>query len=672
MVPGEKITHYWLLLFLSAIAVGRAVGSAQEPGTPNQQSPLQIQPLPHASESGSEAGATSEAGAPKSSGNTGLALPQNPSSPASMEMLLPDEILLNPATPVPPDAGMQPSRQALTPQKLPGPPVKIEPILPPFPSQFGGGNSLASMIRVHVNGFRFIGNHVYSNRALQKVVAKYAGRDLMSTELEEARQALTLKYVDAGYINSGAILPDQDLKHGVVIFKIVEGRLTKIELKGNWWLRPWWLRNALRQSAGNPLNFNRLKTGLQILRQDPNIRQINAELEPGGQPGESILKAEVKENEPFHLGIEFSNKRPPSVGAEIMEVHASDLNLTGHSDPLAITWGLAHSSSDTIDNWEYSGDKNIAGSYEFPVTPWKTTMEVHASKSDSAIVEEPFTTLNIKSNSIQYGATLRQPFYESLNNLFAGSITADWRKSETFLLGRPFDLSPGAVDGLTQVFVLRIALEYVNRSQQHVLALRSTFNVGLDAFGASRQDQVSPPSGSGQFVQKIPDGRFFAWLGQAQYVQRLFDTDNLAVLRVDAQLSNDPLVSLEQFSIGGAASVRGYRENQLLRDNGVLASVEIRTPIWRNKEKNAIVTLAPFFDYGAGWDTVRYIGPQPSDVNDNFQWISSVGIGLIVTPSKYVTGQLYWGYALNPSNTVKNGNNLQDYGLHFTLTVNAF
>ena len=42
----------------------------------------------------------------------------------------------------------------------------------------------------------------------------------------------------------------------------------------------------------------------------------------------------------------------------------------------------------------------------------------HASKSDTSVIEEPFTTLDIKSQLEQYGGTLRQPLYETLNNEF--------------------------------------------------------------------------------------------------------------------------------------------------------------------------------------------------------------------------------------------------------------
>lgn len=598
-------------------------------------------------------------------------LPRDALPTAAEQPLLPEELILRPPDSLPPEAGLQPSRQVL-PRFSPRPaPPAIQPLLPALPKGLQGGASLSAALRVRVKVFRFEGNHVFSKHTLAKEVASYAGHEITGEELEDARQALTRKYVEAGYINSGAILPEQDLKSGTVLFRIVEGHLTRVELKGNWWFRPWWLRHELRSSAGSPLNFNELKTGLQLLRQDPNIRQINAELQPGIRPGEAILEAEVQENQPIRFGFEFSNRRPPSVGAEIVDVHLSDLNLTGHGDPLTLVWGVAHTTSETIDSWDYGAGENLSASYEFPVTPWKTTLEVHGSKSDAGIVEEQFAALDIQSRSTQYGGTLRQPLYESLNHLLDVSLTGDFRLNKTFLLGRPFDLSPGSIGGESRVFVLRATQEYVNRSEQYVLALRSTFNFGLDAFDATRRSEAKA-GGTGLASAKIPDGRFFSWLGQAQYVRRLFDTDNSAVLRLNAQFSDHPLLSLEQFSLGGVASVRGYRENELLRDNGVFASMEVRVPIIKNKDKAALVTLAPFFDFGVGWNTVQLAGPEPGAVDDGYRTLASAGIGLIVTPSHHCTGQLYWGYALNPGSTVKGGDNLQDYGLHFSFAINAF
>jgi len=583
---------------------------------------------------------------------------ENPEAEVEPSPIPGTEVLLMPQ--LPPSEKPLPGRTL----KL-GPPGVIEPILPPVNLEALGRSGRLWSFHGVIKEFRFVGNHVFSNGTLSRLLDKYRNREINAEDIEQARQDLTLFYVSKGYVNSGAILPDQDGKNGIITFQLVEGRLTGINVKGNFWFRSWWLRNEIRRGAGRPLNFNKLKEGLQLLRQNPTISRINAELQPGGVPGESILDVDIKDTQPFRFALELNNKRPPSVGAEILQARATDLNLTGHNDPLEIVYGIAHSNgSDSFEGFDFSGLDNIDGTYTFPVTPWATTLQVHASKSDTSVLQPPFTTLNINSKLEEYGATLRQPLYRTLNNEFAVSITAEKRRSETFLLGQRFSLSPGAVNGVTQDFVLRIAQEFVNRSQVHVLALRSTLNVGLDAFDATDSGMK-------------PNWDFFYWLGQAQYVRRLWNTDNLLILRLNAQVSNNPLFNIEQFVLGGSDTVRGYIENDVLRDNGIFGSVEVRVPIWYGKQHQPLLMVAPFFDIGTGWNTLsngsstNVPGSTASSSDRLMETLPSAGLGLIFQPDRRIYAQIYWGYAFNRS-LVPSGNNAQDYGIHFAISINAF
>ena len=609
-------------------------------------------------------------------------LPINPLRPGGKTdpPVLPEELILLPGE-IPLFRAPEEKPRELPRYKLQLAVDAMQPVLPPLDDRLAGV-SLASAVRVSVKKFEFEGNHVFSGRQLAKVVASYAGREITSEELEEARMALTRHYVEAGYITSGALLPDQDPTDGTIKFQIVEGRLTEIELRGNFWYRGWWLRNQMRRAAGQPVNFNDLKVGLQLLRQNPTISRINAELKPGVKPGENILEVAVKDEQPFRFGFELSNRRPPSVSEGLGELYLTDLNLSGHNDPLDLRWGLLRWTKDGAVN--YAESDNVSGSYELPITPWDTTLRIQASKSDSSIIDETFAALGITSRSEEIGLTLRQPLYKTLNNSVSASLGVDRKHSETFLLGRPFTFSLGALDGESDTFTIRFALEWVNRSQVHVLALRSQFSLGLYEFGATRADPRSvagTTSGTGSgvgFDPEIPDGKFFSWLGQAQYVRRIFDTEalrkkpenfgwnilreSLLVLRVNAQLSDEPLLALEQFSIGGMQSVRGYRENQLLRDNGIFASAELRIPIWLAKDKTPLVSLAPFFDFGSGWNVNK--------VEDNNQTIASVGVGVLVNATRHAQLTLAWGHPL--VDLAEKKVSLQDYGLHFTLSINAF
>jgi hemolysin activation/secretion protein len=520
--------------------------------------------------------------------------------------------------------------------------------LPPPASQPQQSTSLSSAPRLFVREFQFESNHVFSAVELSKVTSPYTGRTISTEELEEARRAVTLYYVNRGYINSGAVIPDQDPTNGIVRIRVVEGVLSGINLQGNHWLRDGYIKSRVRRWSGPPLNLNQMQEGLQLLRQNPNVSQINAELKPGVAPGQGELKLEVTDQQPFRVGLQVDNERPPTVGAEQFWLLLADQNLTGNSDLLDFRYGIANAGSHGI---EFSGVDNLEGSYTLPITPLDTTISFHGSRLNTSIIEEDFVSLDIKSVTESYGVVLRQPVYQTANREAAVSAGFDWRRNKTWLLGEPFDLSPGSSDGEMIVSVLRLSQEWIQRGSKSVLALRSTFNFGLDALDAT--DNGRPGE---------PNAKYFSWVGQGQYIQRLFDTQNEFVFRLSGQWTAESLLALEQFEVGGMQTVRGYLENQLVRDRGIVSSAEFRIPILFNKAGAGIVQLAPFFDFGGAWNVNG--SPDPSK-------IYSIGSGLLAEPNKHFSAQIYWGYRLQHV-TVPDEARAQGLGISFQLNVNAF
>lgn len=496
-------------------------------------------------------------------------------------------------------------------------------------------------------GFRFTGNTVFTSAELSGVVSNWTNRALTSGDLEDARRALTVHYVNRGFLNSGAVLEDQSVTNGVINFRLVEGRLEEVRVlpPGNW-LRANYVRDRILLGAGPPLNLTHLEQQLLLLRDNPNVARVNAELEPGSAPGKSLLDVRVTERSPWRAALEVRNDRPPSVGGEILEAQVSHQNVTGHSDPLEFRTGLLVREGNSAG---FSGADNLGVSYRVPLTARDTTLQFSYSRNNFAVGEAAFLPLDIKSESDSYGLALRHPFLHTPNREFAVSLVAERKHSESFLLGQPFSFSPGTVNGAATVSVLRLVQEYVHRSPRDVLSLRSSLNVGLDTLGAT--------------VNGTPrDGRFVSWIGQAQYVRRLGETANQLILSTSFQWSDSPLLSLEQFSLGGASTVRGYRENQLVRDMGLLGSAELRIPVICNRAGAGVLQLAPFFDLGTGWN-VRSATPAPGE-------IASAGIGLLFTPGEKFSAQLYWGHAFRELN--RGQYDAQDAGLHFKVRVVAF
>lgn len=150
-------------------------------------------------------------------------------------------------------------------------------VLPPPPPRSTRSGVLPTETRLFVRGYRFEGNHAFSDAELSRVMEPFTNRGLDSGEIEQARRAVTLHYIDRGYVNSGAVIPDQNPESGIITILIVEGVLSGIEIRGNKWLRDGYIAGRLRRWSDPPLNLKELQEGLQLLRQNPNVRQIKAE-----------------------------------------------------------------------------------------------------------------------------------------------------------------------------------------------------------------------------------------------------------------------------------------------------------------------------------------------------------------------------------------------------------
>lgn len=540
-------------------------------------------------------------------------------------------------------------RPELPPQEAP---EKPEFTLPPLPAPPSGDRALSQRPRVVVREVHVTGSTVFSDAELAGVTAPYLERPLGSEELERLRQQLTLLYVNAGYLNSGATLPDQDVVGGVIEYRIVEGRLTDVEVEGNRWFRSGYLTGRIRRAAREPLDVADLELELQLLQQDARIRRVQAELLPGERPGDARLRARIEEELPFFASLEVSNHDSPSVGQYRIQLDLADRNLTGWGDSLQLMGAW------TEGLWE--GEVG----YEIPVTTWDTMLGAWFRYGTSDVVEQPFDDLDIESRARTIGLELRQPVHLTERSRIGFALTAENRKSETFLLGDPFPFEEGTDDGRVVVNVLRVRQDFLYRDLHQVVAARSQLTTGLDVLGATDDGCAFDATGictrGSANGDSIPDARFVAWLGQFQWVRRFDRWDVEAVFRADLQVASRPLFSLEQFSVGGYQSVRGYRENQLVRDDGFTSSLELRIPVWSRWPRGIDVQLAPFVDVGHSWNTNR---PESSPLT-----LGSVGVGLRISYTRYVQAEIYWGHRLQSIDEAGD-HNLQDDGVTFAITA---
>lgn len=488
--------------------------------------------------------------------------------------------------------------------------------------------------QVYISQIEVIGSTVLQSE-IANLVTLYQNRNVTFDELTALRSSITQLYIDNGYVSSGAFIPtNQDLSSGVVQIQVVEGELEAIEIIGLRRLNEGYVRDRLQRGVSTPVNQFEIEEALQLLQLNPLIQRINAELTVGSAPGRSILQVEVDEANPVQIGVGGDNYQSSSIGSEQFSISASHGNLLGLGDQLSASYGL----TEGLDSWDIG--------YTLPLNALEGTLSLSYSTDDSLIVERDFEELEIRSESETFSIRFRQPLYRRPTSEFALGLGFDLRRSQTYILeDRPFSFSEGPENGESNVSVVRFFQDWVQQDAQTVLAARSQFSIGLEAFDATVND-----SGT--------DARFFAWLGQFQWVEQ-FSPRFLLVSRFISQLTPDSLLSLERFGFGGVETVRGYPQNQLVTDNGILASVEARIPVTDNPNR---LQLTPFIDAAYGWNNVTPDPPEDILVS------AGIGVRWLATPD--LSMRVDYGVPL--INVGDRGNSLSDNGFYFSIQYQPF
>ncbi|MGD9732138.1 MAG: ShlB/FhaC/HecB family hemolysin secretion/activation protein [Desulfamplus sp.] len=498
-----------------------------------------------------------------------------------------------------------------------------------------------------LKGVKFEGNTLFSHEQLSKIAAPFINQIAGMAELEEIRYQITRYYVDKGYINSGALIkPNQNVTDGVVTYLIIEGRLTNIKIKGNGRLKENYIKKRVWKDADKPFNTRKLQDYFQMLLQDPLIDKMDGNIVPGIKQGEAELDIDVTRARPYDLSITAGNYSSPNLGSEKLSIDQTVRNLIGFGDSL----------NAVLDFTE--GTQEIDALYAVPINSNNTTLALNYNYSRNEIVSKPFDSLNIQSRLQSTKLSLNHPIYHTLRRDISMGVSVKSEETRTYIDGR-FSIFEGSANGADKASVVQLTQSFDDRTTRQVMALRSTFSFGVD--------MLSPTLHS----ESLPDGEFAAWLGQVQYARRFDGRAGQIIFKGNVQLADDRLFAMEQFTLGGGESVRGYRENERTGDNGYLLSLEWRVPVWESEktgheEQTKLLQIAPFMDYGSAWDKEHFT--RESDRSDNT--LHSVGIGLLwSTPT--LDAQIYYGYAIEDDES-DDEYDIQDDGIHFSVTYNFF
>ncbi|MEM6253802.1 MAG: ShlB/FhaC/HecB family hemolysin secretion/activation protein [Cyanobacteria bacterium P01_D01_bin.156] len=503
------------------------------------------------------------------------------------------------------------------------------------------------------NSINFIGNTIFPSEELTELISNILDSEKPFTvaDLYAAATRITEYYREAGYITTGA-LPRISLNEagrltfiesGKVTFQIFEGSIEDIEVMGTQRLNEDYIRARLELATQPPLNRQRLVDALQLLHNDPLIDKVEAILDGGTQPGSNTLQINIQEARSFNTSIFLDNSRSPNVGDFQQGLQLSEGNFGGIGDRIITSYRHTE-GSDSFDV-----------SYALPLNPHGDTLTLSYSRTDSELITPSGSLLDIESTTSSIDLTWEKKLIHTPRQELSIGVIGSHRRSEVLfgesIFGFPVGFpTPGAdTDGRSKVTALRFFQEWVSRNTSEVAAARSQFSLGLGNVLDSTINETAP------------DNRFFSWRGQAQY-QRLLAPEMFLLVRADAQVTpGRSLLPIEQFGLGGQRSVRGYRQDLLLADNGLFTSAEVWLPVVRLPEVDGVLQVTPFVDLGWVWNS-----DGDALATDN---LASVGLGLRWQQDNLIA-RLDWGLPL--VDVARERRTWQEDGFHFSLSIIDF
>jgi len=487
--------------------------------------------------------------------------------------------------------------------------------------------------------FRVLGNTQLSSPEIERVVYPFLGAGKIFDTVEAARSALEKYYHDQGYGTVFVDIPEQEVGDGVVRLRVTEGRLAHVKITGARYFSGRIIRSQLPEAeAGTVPNVTKLQQQLALVNSRSPDYAVVPVLHAGKTPGTVDLDLKVQDHVPLHGSLEINNQRNPDTKPLRTNASLSYDNVGQRGDSVSFQYQTAPQDPSNV--------RVVAGTYVFRLPDDLPAVTLYAIDTHSDVAT--IGTLSVLGTGDIFGVRLVWPITNTATRTESVSVGLDYKKFLDNVNVTPTQKIT------TNVNYLPFTVSYsVNLNDLHGGA--TTLSCGL-TFGprglvssqaAFENTRYNAPSdfiyfrGSGARTQPLPFGAS-------------------AHLQVDAQASPGPLISNEQFTVGGAQSVRGYFESENLGDSGVRASFELRSPALhpRASPSNRIYGYG-FYD----WAAIEMHDPLPNQAGS--ATLRSTGVGLRFNALDHLDGNIDWAYILENGPRTLNGDSRYNFSFRY-------
>ena len=446
-----------------------------------------------------------------------------------------EEVRAVPPVPPAPDAG----------------PAVTAPARPPAPA------TPASNLRFTLTSVTFGSSKFLSPEALQQAAAPYVGHEVGFADLDAIVHAVNALYDARGLVTARALLAPQAISGGVVHIDLIEGKIGKVQIQGARHQSDNEVLGHVGLATGNTIDVGALRHRLSLLNRTTDT-QARLSLQPGEQFGLTDIQLSLIEPRPNVLQLIGDNYGYDSAGRFEGALYYRRTGLIGASDRAT---GYFSGSAGAL-----SGSL----SYDAPILGPTSRLGASYGISRTNIVYGPFAVLKSQGVTQSWSVNYSQPLASSEFGLLLGSLSAGISNTRNY-----------------------VSNAYLGNSRTHRIGAGLTYSYARP--GISLDVTVNGLYANAPIGGRIPKADFGVFSGTAAG-EVLFGPHVGVRVSGGWQAATVNGVSSDQlFQIGGATTVRGYRQGELTGDGGYFVNGELEMfPL----QGRGSLTLFAFVDQG--------------------------------------------------------------------------
>jgi hemolysin activation/secretion protein len=499
-------------------------------------------------------------------------------APAAGQALRPEEFV--PRTGVPAEIGPEaPVGEGLEEEAAPAP----------------GGASF------RLEGVRFEGSTQFGDEALAAAAAERIGAAVTLADLRAIARRVERRYRDAGFVATRVLVPPQTVTDGVVTFRVVEGFVANVVVRGDAGPAQRQVERHLAEIRDErPLTLATVERYLLLARDLPGISvrgTLRAAPDPDAVGGIDLVVDVARKR--FDAYANLENGRSEATGPWAASLFGRWNSFAPQAQTLDVL-GLVSLDVDElqigrIGYGQRIGAEGTAVSASFTVANAKPS--------------ERFSVLDVDTDSRVFEATVEHPFVRT-------------RDRSVYVLGG-FDVVSQQQDQLglrsseDELRIVRLGTRVLAGDPFGFNEIDVELRRGLGLFGAS-EDNGSQPGLS------RPNANPQAWVLRGNWTRRQPIAGPVGLeLDVRVQWTDDPLAAFEEFSLGNLGIGRGYTPGAAFGDRGWAFSGELQyRPARLRTAQLDRVELFGFYDFGETFEVDAAPGFSDGDQ------LSSAGAGV--------------------------------------------